>query len=191
METEHGVERGSYISGRSVNDTDIERLWYNVSHPWLGFGHKWKLFFVELKVNHGLEWAAAWNSHNLQIHGEHTCSPCNIFLFSMVQDGPQGPQDVSDPATYGIDWEVADDPTLMCHLLTQNPQDWEEHNPFTPGIADLSDVPCELPNCPFSPEQIVYLDVQLGACVDTTSHSMNVRRLVWKEVFEICNSFYT
>ncbi|KAJ7079033.1 hypothetical protein C8R43DRAFT_1092889 [Mycena crocata] len=220
METERGVERGSYIWGRSVNNTRIERLWYDVTH---GFGHKWKLFFVELEVNHGLvptipahiwllhhlflrcinddaqEWAAAWNSHNLQIRGERTRSPRDIFLFSMVQDGPRGlerffeppEEDVSDPATYGIDWEVGDDPTLMCHLLTQNPQDWEEHNPFAPGIADLSDVPCEPPNCPFSPEQIEYLDVQLGARVDTTSRSMNVRRLVWKEAFEICNGFYT
>ncbi|KAJ7796811.1 hypothetical protein B0H14DRAFT_2390310, partial [Mycena olivaceomarginata] len=79
--------------GWSVNNTRIERLWYDVTH---GFGFKWKKFFFDLEVNHGLnpsiaahiwllhhlflhcidqdaqEWAEAWNSHNLQIRGERT-----------------------------------------------------------------------------------------------------------------------
>ncbi|KAJ7741800.1 hypothetical protein DFH07DRAFT_750760 [Mycena maculata] len=219
METERGIERGSYIWGRSVNNTRIERLWYDVTH---GFGHKWELFFVELEVNNGLnpsipahiwllhhlflrcinedaqEWAQAWNSHNLQIRGERTRSPRDIFLFSMVHDGPRGlerfvdapNEDVDDPSTHGIDWDVVDDPTLMRHHLMQNPQEWEERNPFAPGVEDLSDVPCEAPNSPFSTEQIVYLDHELAAVVDLMSRSMHVRQLVWKEVFRICNSFY-
>ncbi|KAJ7132907.1 hypothetical protein C8R43DRAFT_1089805 [Mycena crocata] len=218
METERGAGRGSYIWGRSVNNTRIERL-YDVTH---GFGHKWKIFFVELEVNHGLnptipvhiwllhhlflhhinedaqEWAEAWNAHNLQIRGERTRSPRDMFLFSMVHDGPRGPErvldppdeNVGDPSTYGIDWDVVDDPALMCHHLMQNPQEWDDCNPFAPGVQELSNVPCEPPNCPFSPEEVLYIDQALAAVVDTHSRSMHVRRLIWKEAFRICNEFY-
>ncbi|KAJ7302577.1 hypothetical protein DFH08DRAFT_722877, partial [Mycena albidolilacea] len=36
---------------RSVHNTRIERLWYDVTH---GFGKKWKVFFLDLETNHGL-----------------------------------------------------------------------------------------------------------------------------------------
>ena len=204
---------------RSVNNTRIERLWYDVTH---GFGHKWKLFFVDLEVHHGLvptlpahiwllhhlflasinedaqDWAEAWNAHNLQIRGERTRSPRDIFLFSMIQDGPRGlerfvdppAEDVANPSTYGIDWDVADNPALMRHHLMQNPQEWEDRNPFAPGVEDLSDVPCEPPNCPFSTAEVAYLDQELARLVDLTSRSMHVRTLVWQEAFSICNLFY-
>lgn len=205
---------------RSVHNTRIERLWYDVTH---GFGQKWKNFFTDLEVNHGLnptqpahiwllhhlflpsidtdaqEWAQAWNRHNLQIRGERTRSPHDMFLFSMVQDGPRGLERftqpvnefVSDPQTYGIDWQVADDSQLMDHLLRENPQEWEESNPFLNGPENRSHVACEPPNSPFSPQQIALLDQQLAAAVDCRSRSMGVRRLVWKEAFRICNEFYT
>ncbi|KAJ7036200.1 hypothetical protein C8F04DRAFT_1210128 [Mycena alexandri] len=199
MENERRVARGSYIWGRS-----------------------WKLFFIDLEVNHGLnpsipvhiwllhhlflrcinkdaqEWPEAWNAHDLHIRGERTQSPHDIFLFSMIQDGPRGlkrilePADESleDPTTYSIDWDVMDDPALMRHHLMQNPDEWWDHNPFAPGVEDLSDVPCEPLNCPFSPVQVAHLDQQLSAMVDTSSRSMQVRKLVWQEAFCICNVFY-
>ncbi|KAJ7073444.1 hypothetical protein B0H15DRAFT_740062, partial [Mycena belliarum] len=36
---------------RIVHNTRIERMWYDVTH---GFGHKWKKFFTDLEVQHGL-----------------------------------------------------------------------------------------------------------------------------------------
>ncbi|KAJ7721420.1 hypothetical protein B0H14DRAFT_3098478 [Mycena olivaceomarginata] len=197
--------RGSYIWSRSVNSTRIERLWYDVTH---GFGYKWKMFFVDLEVNHGLnptlaahiwllhhlflhrinedsqEWAEAWNSHNLTIRGKRSRSPRDIFLFSMLQDGPRSlervvipsGEQVADPSTYGIDWDVVDNPTLMHHHLMQNPQEWDDQNPFAPSIQDLS--------------EIDILDRELTTVVDVSSRSMNVRKLVWQEAFRICNSFY-
>ncbi|KAJ7290934.1 hypothetical protein C8J57DRAFT_1429656 [Mycena rebaudengoi] len=219
MESLRGEHRGSYIWGRSVHNTRIERLWYDITH---GFGQKWKNFFVDLEVNHGLnplipshiwllhhlfldhinsdaqEWAEAWNSHNIHIRGERECSPRDMFLFSMVQDGPRGIQhltepvsdEVEDPNTYGIDWDEADNSQMMDHLLGENPHEWEDNNPFSAAPGTLSHVPCDPPNCPFTPEQVAYLDHRLAAAVDVTSRNMAVRRLVWKEAFVICNELY-
>ncbi|KAJ7206953.1 hypothetical protein C8J57DRAFT_1441190 [Mycena rebaudengoi] len=215
MEDERGVERGSYIWGRrflymSVHNTRIERLWYDVTH---GFGQKWKKFFTDLEVNHGLnptvashiwllhhlflpaintdaqEWADAWNSHSLNIRRERARSPRDIFLFSMYRAEPAD-EPVEDITTHGIDWAVADDPLLMNHLLAQNPQDWEERNPFAPGLDTLSHVPCDAPDSPFDANQIAWLDARLAERVDLTSRNMNIRRLVWKEAMEICMQFY-
>ncbi|KAJ7233488.1 hypothetical protein C8J57DRAFT_1090552 [Mycena rebaudengoi] len=219
METVRGEHRGSYIWGRSVHNTRIEHLLYNITH---GFGQKWKNFFVDLEVNHGLnplvlshiwllhhlfldhinadaqEWAEAWNSHNIHIRGERERSPRDMFLFSMVQDGPRGVQhltepvdeEVDDPNTYNIDWDEADNPQMMDHLLGENPQEWEDNNPFSAAPGTLSHVPCDPPNCPFTPEQVAYLVIRLAAAVDVTSRNMAVRHLVWKEAFVICNEFY-
>lgn len=212
-----------YSHIRSVHNTRIERLWYDVTH---GFGQKWKNFFIDLEVHHGLdprtpahiwllhhlflthintdaqEWADAWNSHHLQIRGERDRSPRDIFLFSMVQDGPRGiqqfltpPDDeqINDFPTYGIDWDVTDDMTLMNHLLQENPQDWADTNPFAvgPNSGELSHVECEPPGSPFSIEQIAHFDNLLHRSgVDLLSRNMGVRRLVWKEGLRICRNLY-
>ncbi|KAJ7219900.1 hypothetical protein B0H12DRAFT_1205505 [Mycena haematopus] len=178
----------AFVDGKSRFVT--ERLWYDVTH---GFGYKWKSFFLDLEVNHGLnpstevhiwllhhlfldsinadaqEWADAWNSHDLQIRGERTRSPRDIFLFSMIQDSPRGLERFIEPP---------------------DETEWEDRNRFAPGIQDLSDVPCEPPQSVFSAEQIRYLDETLAAIVDTTSRSMHVRKRVWIEAFRICNEFY-
>ncbi|KAJ7833194.1 hypothetical protein B0H13DRAFT_2240390 [Mycena leptocephala] len=205
METTRGVARGSYIWGRSVNNTRIERLWYDVTH---GFGYKWKSFFLDLEVNHDLnpsivehiwllhllflhcinddaqEWADAWNGPMLGTRT--TCiSGASARRFT---DPPE--ESIEDPTTYGIDWDVVDNPALMRHHLVENPQEWENHNPFAPSIQDLSEVPCEPPNCPFSAEQIASLDSRLANAVDIHSRSMHVRKLVWIEAFRLCNEFY-
>jgi hypothetical protein len=35
-------------------------------------------------------------------------------------------EDIEDIVSYGVDWEVNDNETIMTHLLENNPQDWEE-----------------------------------------------------------------
>ncbi|EIW54228.1 uncharacterized protein TRAVEDRAFT_131812 [Trametes versicolor FP-101664 SS1] len=218
MEEQRGAGRGSYIWGRSVHNTRIERLWYDVTH---GFGQKWKNFFIDLEANHGLnpqipehiwllhylflpainqdadDWVESWNSHVLQIRGERNRSPRDIFLFSMVQDGPRGltlaqaptDEDIGDPATYGIDWTVADDPVLMQHLLDNNPQDWEDENPFRVGGGPtrLSEVLCVPPNCPLNADELQSLQDALRMQVDLTLRSMDIRRIVWQTAFHLCD----
>lgn len=223
MAQHHILSKLCFRLSRSVHNTRIERLWYDVTH---GFGQKWKNFFIDLEMHHGLlptntahiwllhhlflvqinadaqEWAHAWNSHTLQIRGERDRSPRDMFLFSMVQDGPRGIQQVQrtpadepldDPSAYGIDWEVADDPTLMNHLLTQNPAEWEHDNPFTvgPAAGSLSHVECEPPGSPFTSEQITHLDQRITLSgVNLASRSMATRRLLWEEALEISQELY-
>ncbi|KAI0696071.1 hypothetical protein BC835DRAFT_1272356 [Cytidiella melzeri] len=111
MEETRGRNRGSFIWGRSVHNTRIERLWYDVT---TGFGRKWKDFFMDLEANHGLdptnshhiwllhtlflaaiheeaqEWAHTWNSHKIQIRGERRRSPRDMFFYGMMQEGIRG-----------------------------------------------------------------------------------------------------
>ncbi|TFK84473.1 hypothetical protein K466DRAFT_496495 [Polyporus arcularius HHB13444] len=111
MEEYRGRNRGSYIWGRSVHNTRIERLWFDVT---LGFGGKWKTFFLQLEHYDGLdadnaghiwlihhlflhainydaqEWQNIWNLHKLHIRGEKTASPHELFMFGVAEHGGRG-----------------------------------------------------------------------------------------------------
>lgn len=137
MEETRGLNRGSYIWGRCVNlnlswlrecsmflcrsvhNTRIERLWYDVTR---GFGGKWKNFFLDLEHDHALdtdrsahiwllhhlfldglnadalEWAESWNAHRLHIGGDRAASPRELFMFGMIRHGPRGIEHLLAPA---------------------------------------------------------------------------------------------
>ncbi|TFK81290.1 hypothetical protein K466DRAFT_502390 [Polyporus arcularius HHB13444] len=163
MEATRGLNRGSYIWGRSVHNTRIEHLWFDVTS---GFGAKWKTFFLELEQACGLdsdiaqhlwllhhlflhalnedaqEWVESWNAHHLHIRKEEVASPRKLFTFGMVRHGPRGmdirpmPVDVpvDNPASYGINWAVLDHRDLMRHHTTHNAAPaGEASRPFAPA----------------------------------------------------------
>ncbi|KZT02876.1 uncharacterized protein LAESUDRAFT_738542 [Laetiporus sulphureus 93-53] len=190
MEQHRGSGQGSYIWGWCKWKTlflDLEA--HCGLNPTIA-AHVWLLHHLFLAaINHDAQdWASAWNSHHLQIHSERERSPRDMFFFSMVQDGPRGlraitdaiQESIHDIAAYGIDWEVADDPVLMNHLLQNNPQDWAEQNPFTVNPSTLSDVTCEPPDCPLTTVEIEALDTYLASVVDLC-------RVVWQQALTSCN----
>ncbi|KAK7052904.1 hypothetical protein VNI00_004224 [Paramarasmius palmivorus] len=218
MEETFGI--GSYIWGRSVHNTRIERLWYDVTH---NFGKKWKDFFQKLEVYESLdhnssghlwllhhlfhfyidldaqEWASAWNHHPLTLRNEPNRSPRDLFLFSHIQDGPRGvalrpvapEEEVVEPALYGIDWEALEDSRIQDHFFQR--QEQEEvyvmvEDPTVP--SNLNHVPVEPPNCPFTEEQIQYLDgVLREEFQHTDRRDMEICRMIWRRAFEICTQF--
>lgn len=166
--------------------------------------HIWLLhhLFLASVDQDAKEWAHAWNNHTLQLRGERNRSPKDMYFFSMYQDGPRGVQyqtvpseeEIEDVENYGVDWEDAEDPVIMDHLHANNPQDrgHDEDNPFhstTP--SSFSDVPCEPPNCPLTPQQVHILDTVLPQRVNLSSRSMVTRHMVWEEALSICNNIWT
>ncbi|EIN11639.1 hypothetical protein PUNSTDRAFT_62888 [Punctularia strigosozonata HHB-11173 SS5] len=152
MEEHHGHGRGSYIWGKSVHNTRIERLWCDVTN---GFGRKWKKFFVELEANYGLiptrsehiwllhflflecinqdahEWARTWNNHKLQIAGERERSPRDMFTFGMVQQGPRGISTILAPEDDDLDADEVQSYGIDWEAMadTEIMQHHLEHNP--------------------------------------------------------------
>ncbi len=133
--------------------------------------------------------------------GMRNRSPRDMYLFSFLHDGlrgldtlgpPAGDENFGDYTEYGIDWEAAEDPALMDHLLERDEDEWNEVNPFlvTPatGPQRLSNVPCDPPNCPFTPWELQELDIHLAHAVDRGSRSMEVRRLVWIAALQIARN---
>ncbi|KAJ4484574.1 hypothetical protein C8R41DRAFT_936046 [Lentinula lateritia] len=183
MEENYGVERGSYIWGRSVHNIRIERLWRDVTQ---GFGLKWYNFFFSLEVELGLlpdidehiwllhylflpsinqdahEWAGSWNSHNLQLQNERDRSPQDMFFFGAIQEGLRGPtgapthleEHVEHVATYGVDWQDLGDATLLRHHNENNPHELEDlDHRRTRQPPHLSLVEVPAFNCPFESEE--------------------------------------
>jgi hypothetical protein len=194
-------------SHRSIHNTRIERMWGDVTQA---FGAKWKSFFRELEEFHGLnptreghiwllhylflaqidadtqEFVNTWNHHKLQIRGERTASPREMFFFGMMQQGLRGMEDVDNFATYGVDWDDYTDASFMRNLQDANPGDAADVNTFS--IPEhIATVHCEPPNCPLSPDELRILDVELRNRVGQAYHSrdMTSRRAVWAAALDI------
>lgn len=143
----------------------------------------------------------------MQIKGEPSESPNEMFFFSMVHDGQRGfeqnlrmhwtdDEEEQDPSTLGIDWDVIEDRPLMNHHQLHNPQNYppipggSEANPFHHTPPKLSEVLCESPNCPFNAEQIAVFNSEISRSINLTSRSMMVRRWVWIKALRIVGEVY-
>ncbi|KAG1897464.1 uncharacterized protein F5891DRAFT_957168 [Suillus fuscotomentosus] len=218
MENRRGVERGSYIWGRSVHNICIERLWRDVTQ---GFGRKWKLFFQLLEVHHDLkpnldahiwllhhvfldalnedaiQWAEAWNHHQLRIPGGGQQSPRDLFFFGMIQNGARGydptslpgDSEIGDIQEYGIDWEDYNDNNIQNHHDNVNTTDSDDQaqNPFfTHQPQHLSDIRVPETYSPLTHQQVEHLDDYLAGHPDSRSQSMDRRRSLWVDALNFC-----
>jgi hypothetical protein len=190
---------------RSVHNTRIERLWLDFTQ---GIGGKWKDFFLDLESHHGLlpdfpahiwllhwlfldaindeiqGWADAWNHHRISLRGDTNCSPRELFLFSISEDGVRGVEHMDndetvDPDTYGIDWEVDYNPILRRHFLENNLGQDED-------FTDSTTVICEVAGCPLTEDAVYELEARLETHVNSSSKNMTARRFIWQVALEIC-----
>ncbi|KAF9487802.1 hypothetical protein BDN71DRAFT_1485246 [Pleurotus eryngii] len=195
MEALKGVERGSYIWGRSVHNIQIERLWRDAT---LGFGqnHIWLLhhLFSDALNADALAWAEAWNTHVLSVRGERQQSPKDMFVFGMMDNGMHGlgDGDAEEIAEFGIDWSDIDDTVIHAHHNSNNPTDELGENPFlTHQPQYLSHVPVEQPQCPFaSDDQVAELDHQIQQFTCYGSQDMAARHLLWISILNICVNMF-
>jgi hypothetical protein len=203
---------------RSIHNTRIERLWYDVTS---GFGAKWKELFIALEHNDGLnpslpshiwilhflflpaiqedatQWAAAWNCHRMQIRGERSRSPEDMFVAGILQRGARGldlrplpslEEDVGDVHQYGVDWSVHRDARLMRHLHENNTADQDSSQSFCLP-EHMARVECEPPNSPFNDQQAEEFRTRLLESVGDQLHrrDMASRRVVWRHAFAIAS----
>ncbi|KAL0565068.1 hypothetical protein V5O48_016964 [Marasmius crinis-equi] len=218
MEENFGVERGSYIWGRSVHNIRIERLWRDVTQ---GFGIKWYNFFHDLELTCGLnpdvdvhvwllhtlflpsidqdalEWAGAWNSHNLRLVRQRDRSPEDFYFFGILEEGLRGPEGVMDAegvfqwledeenvgelAAYGVDWEDLADPNLLRHHSTNNPNQYVNFDALRtrqPEHLSLVEIPAF--DSPFTTqEEANIFEEALIVMPEYYSRDMEDRKVLW------------
>ncbi|KAG1862824.1 hypothetical protein DFJ58DRAFT_715228 [Suillus subalutaceus] len=168
MEEVCGIERGSYIWGRSVHNIQIECLWVDVTN---GLGQKWKEFFQGLKAYDNLDVnndSHLWLLHFLflpLINDDPHRSPHDLFVQGIIEHGHRGvfiesgkDQEVDNIVSYVIDWNDLDDQSLLAHHNTHNPEDGDSTNPFVSNHpdSDLSHVKVPESHCPFTDTQLQF-----------------------------------
>jgi len=133
--------------------------------------HIWLIHHLYLSVinEDALEWADAWNHHKISIRGERQWSPCDMFFFGMLQNGPQGVQllddeePVEDIQSYGIDWEDYNNDNILNHHRHANHDDNPDDNPFmSHRLERMTQVDVDEPGCPLMEEQITFLNLELN-----------------------------
>lgn len=164
--------------------------------------HIWLLHHLFLPAinQDAQDWARTWNEHKIRFNDERTRSPRDMFFFGMVQNGPRGilafmddeddgpvlddeDEDIEDLTMYGVDWDDINDDAIIAHHNefneTEDPEEGEDEVFFNHGPRELSHVEIEEPLCPFTEEEVAYIDEQLTQYPASQSRSMTSRRTVW------------
>lgn len=166
----------SFHLDSSVHNVRIERLWVDVTTQ---FGAKWADFFHHLEVHHGLDvnnrnhlwlvhylylhdingeasmFAETWNRHKIQMRGQATRSPIDMFYFDSITNGVRGDAlSEEELATFGVDWEGLREDRVLSSQLANNPigegtSSWIGRVGPPP---DLGGVHLEAPGAPVSQE---------------------------------------
>ncbi|KZT57341.1 hypothetical protein CALCODRAFT_434409 [Calocera cornea HHB12733] len=212
-----GPHRGSYIWGRSVHNTRIERLWVDVTNS---FGRKWSNFFYSLETNHGLnplnddhiwllQWLFLsdmnndaltfqnqWNYHTLALDGRNQ-RPVVLFLVGCIQLGARGIDlQTQDDEEYGRD------PPGFGVEHDRGPAQSQDNDLSNSGFGEVLDtgydngdqIPSRLnvvdpvPSiCPLRPEQLRVLSEALEGQFTSTNSITLTER--WRRGISICARF--
>lgn len=208
---------------RSVHNIRIERLWRDVTR---GFGAKWKTFFQELelrcRLNHNndahiwllhylflpsinddaLEWASAWNRHDLSIRNERRRSPADMFFFGELQNGirdmsrflpEEDPVYQEEREGYGVDLEDLDDRDLLNHHTRHNDPNTllealtpdavsDTHQPRHLSLVEVPDT-----DCPLTQVELDMLNDHLVQLPEFNSRDMRQRRSLWIQALQYIN----
>jgi hypothetical protein len=161
--------------------------------------HIWLLHFLFLHSIHedAQQWAAAWNAHKMQIRGERSRSPTDMFMIGMLQQGPRGMdlrpdpdlmEAIGDPVEYGVDWDVHRNQRMMQHLYNNNPEENSAAKSFQLP-SHMARVECEPPHSPFISTEMDHLRTQLALRTRNVIHrrDMTSRRIVWNHAFSIAS----
>jgi hypothetical protein len=120
-----------------------------------------------------------------------------MFFFGMIQNGPRGIQSIDDESvndiqSYGIDWEDYDDDSILDHHRQANQDDNPDDNPFISNRPErMTQVNVDEPRCPFTEEQIIFLNSELNSLPYIHSRSMDSYRLVWISALQICEHIFS